>query len=202
VSAAISHSCAVQATTSATHSPPPLISTASVPEEFLCPIAAEIMDDPVVTGDGQTYERAAVEKWLINSHLSPLTGKRLDHKLLIPNVLVRRQIREFRERHCASLSRPTFGRAVRRWWLRTKIATRRWMPSAVALGQACCCCLLAVVRFASRPVARWARWAARRLGPARWISKRKARNKRQSDPPKLTPVAGIRSGTGRAHRAR
>jgi len=34
---------------------------AGVPQAFLCCITSEIMSDPVVTSDGQTYERTAIE---------------------------------------------------------------------------------------------------------------------------------------------
>ena len=30
---------------------------------FLCPITQEVMDDPVITSDGHTYERVAIEQW-------------------------------------------------------------------------------------------------------------------------------------------
>ena len=33
-------------------------------QEFLCPIFQTIMIDPVLTDDGHTYEREAIEKWL------------------------------------------------------------------------------------------------------------------------------------------
>ena len=34
----------------------------SVPDEFLCPISREVMDDPVTTSDGFTFERNAIER--------------------------------------------------------------------------------------------------------------------------------------------
>ena len=57
------------------------------------------MQDPVVTCDGQTYERAAIEQWLTKSSTSPLTGKPLPHLGLAPNVVLRGLIREFLERN-------------------------------------------------------------------------------------------------------
>merc|ERR1712137_809450 len=33
---------------------------ASLPEEFVCPITGELMEDPVVASDGQSYERSAI----------------------------------------------------------------------------------------------------------------------------------------------
>lgn len=70
-----------------------------VPISFYCPITQEIMADPVFTSDGQTYERAAIEKWLANHNTSPLTGNQLSINTLTPNVLARGMIREFLEGH-------------------------------------------------------------------------------------------------------
>lgn len=36
------------------------------PIEFICPITGEMMDDPVITRTGQTYERKAIEDWLFH----------------------------------------------------------------------------------------------------------------------------------------
>jgi len=35
-----------------------------IPDEFLCPITNDVMEDPVVASDGYTYEKAAIEEWL------------------------------------------------------------------------------------------------------------------------------------------
>ena len=48
-----------------------------------CPITLERFKDPVMlVADGHTYERAALERWLMRSDLSPATGSRLfgDHR--------------------------------------------------------------------------------------------------------------------------
>ena len=68
-------------------------SATSEPPEFLCPILREVMKDPVVTADGQTYERGAIEQWLRDHNTAPLTGQALAHKHLTPNVLLRGMIR-------------------------------------------------------------------------------------------------------------
>jgi hypothetical protein len=36
----------------------------SVPDEFLCPISREVMDDPVLASDGFTFERNAIERFV------------------------------------------------------------------------------------------------------------------------------------------
>ena len=68
-----------------------------MPDDFICPITAEIMTDPVSTLDGFTYERAAITEWLRTKDISPKTGATLESKALIPNHLVRGMIRAFNE---------------------------------------------------------------------------------------------------------
>ena len=69
-------------------SPPQL----GFPPEFICPISLDPMVDPVVTIDGQTYERSAITKWFATSTKSPLTAQPLASKLLVPNVALRNAI--------------------------------------------------------------------------------------------------------------
>lgn len=47
------------------------------------------MVDPVVTCDGHTYERVAIERWLGVSTRAPLTGLPLANKTLVPNHAMR-----------------------------------------------------------------------------------------------------------------
>ena len=65
-----------------------------LPDAFLCPLTLEPMQNPVVTCDGQTYERGAIEQWLRRSSTSPLTGQQLQHLGLAPNVVLRGLIRD------------------------------------------------------------------------------------------------------------
>ena len=53
-----------------------------------CPISGQPMKEPVVAADGHTYEKKAIARWLCSSNISPLTGKDLPHKELIPNYLL------------------------------------------------------------------------------------------------------------------
>jgi hypothetical protein len=53
----------------------------------------------------QTYERAAIERWLLSNHTSPVTGVRLPHKLLTPNFALRKVIEEYAERGIAAEAR-------------------------------------------------------------------------------------------------
>ena len=68
------------------------------PEELLCPILQCLMTDPVITEDGFTYERSAIEHWLKDHDTSPKTGKKLRNKNTIPNHIVRAQLQTYREK--------------------------------------------------------------------------------------------------------
>ena len=57
------------------------------------------MKDPVVTSDGHTYEREAIEDWLRTNDSSPITGEPLPSKAVIPNIQLRVQIGEFLDRN-------------------------------------------------------------------------------------------------------
>ena len=56
-----------------------------VPKEFICPITCDIMNDPVVAEDGNTYERADIVQWFKDHDTSPLTNVVLESKKVIPN---------------------------------------------------------------------------------------------------------------------
>jgi hypothetical protein len=62
--------------------------------DLICPITHELMEDPVVTADGHSYDRASITRWLRNSDKSPTTGLRLPHKSLVANNVLRNIIRE------------------------------------------------------------------------------------------------------------
>jgi hypothetical protein len=45
----------------------------TVPDQYLCPITCEVMNDPVIAEDGQTYEREAIATWVAGHGTSPMT---------------------------------------------------------------------------------------------------------------------------------
>ena len=53
----------------------------------------------LTAADGQTYERAAITQWLTTHDTSPLTGEQLEHKQLVPNLIVRGMCRKLVEAH-------------------------------------------------------------------------------------------------------
>lgn len=71
------------------------------PNEYMCPISADLMDDPVVVLETvQTYDRAHIERWFATGHLTdPLTGLNLSSTALAPNHELRRRIEAWKARH-------------------------------------------------------------------------------------------------------
>lgn len=71
------------------------------PTEHYCPITLQVMVDPVVALDGQTYERAAIEAWFSGSgatHMgfkSPKTGAFLEGNVLISNFALKALINDW-----------------------------------------------------------------------------------------------------------
>ena len=60
-------------------------------DEYTCPITFELPITPVIAMDGKTYERSAIEKWLIEKRMSPSTNLPMAKKL-IPATQVRNAI--------------------------------------------------------------------------------------------------------------
>ena len=55
-----------------------------------CTITHDPMVDPVITADGHTYERSAIEKWFGSGNIiSPATGASLAHQNPVPNIALR-----------------------------------------------------------------------------------------------------------------
>lgn len=51
-----------------------------------------------MTDDGHTYEKKAIKSWLGKSKTSPLTGAKLNTKVLRPNFLVKEILSAFFEK--------------------------------------------------------------------------------------------------------
>ena len=74
-------------------------------QAFFCPITTTLLRDPVVAGDGMTYEREAIEEWIERETIkgkwpvSPMTGAPLPRPLvLVPNTALRQCLEQYRER--------------------------------------------------------------------------------------------------------
>jgi hypothetical protein len=78
-----------------------------IPNEFLCPISYELMEDPVILEDGHTYERKAIEAWLRRKQTSPLSNQFLRSPTLTPNFALRSAIERWKVDGAAPAAAPT-----------------------------------------------------------------------------------------------
>ncbi|XP_063174402.1 WD repeat, SAM and U-box domain-containing protein 1 [Candoia aspera] len=69
-----------------------------IPDEFLCPITKELMKEPVIAADGYSYEKEAMENWIIKKrHSSPMTNLPLQRLVLTPNRTLKMAINRWLE---------------------------------------------------------------------------------------------------------
>jgi hypothetical protein len=64
---------------------------------FICAITHELMLDPVIDPDGNSYERRAIESWLQQNGTSPITRSPLSTNDLRPNRALKQAIDEYRQ---------------------------------------------------------------------------------------------------------
>ena len=76
----------------------------SFPNSYRCTISHDIMRDPVVDPEGNSYERSEIETWLRAHPVSPLTRTRLTIDMLKPNRALKDAINEFLATHPRALS--------------------------------------------------------------------------------------------------
>lgn len=69
------------------------------PESFLCPLTQDIMTDPVISPEGHSFERSAIESWLVTNAISPITRQPLRQADLSPNFALRHAIEEWVTTH-------------------------------------------------------------------------------------------------------
>ena len=66
------------------------------PNKHDCPLTMDRMLDPVIAGDGITYERSAIVEWFLKKRLSsPVTRRDLESDDLIPNYALKTLIRDW-----------------------------------------------------------------------------------------------------------
>eukprot|EP00942_MAST-04A_sp_MAST-4A-sp1_P005086 g5086.t1 len=65
--------------------------------DLICGITQELFEDPVVTCDGHTYSRRAIERWFrLGKDTSPNTGLALSTLNLHPSIFTRKQVLQYR----------------------------------------------------------------------------------------------------------
>ena len=69
-------------------------------DNFLkCPITTNIFFDPVIAEDGHTYERHAIQNWLLNFSLTSPTYNTPMGYVLIPNFFIRDIVNKFKSKN-------------------------------------------------------------------------------------------------------
>ena len=67
---------------------------------YLCPITHLLFCDPVLTCDGYTYEREAIQNWFNAGYSrSPHTNTELENKTLTPNRLIKEEVDDYLDKH-------------------------------------------------------------------------------------------------------
>jgi len=77
---------------------PPAV-TIEINPDFCCFITQVLFREPVVTVDGHTYEREAIEKWFETKNTAPATQLPLPSKQLAPNILIQKVIQDLIQVH-------------------------------------------------------------------------------------------------------
>ena len=54
-------------------------------QAYYCPITCELMVDPVIDPDGNSYERSAITEWLTKTGMSPITRNAMNVSDLVTN---------------------------------------------------------------------------------------------------------------------
>ncbi|KAK4837422.1 hypothetical protein QYF36_005281 [Acer negundo] len=70
----------------------------ALPNHFICPILKDVMNEPCVSADGYTYDRKAIQEWLEENDISPITNLPLPNKNLLPNYTLLSAIMEWKSK--------------------------------------------------------------------------------------------------------
>ena len=68
-----------------------------IPDEFICPITLDIMNDPVICEDGYTYEKKSILQ--LQTSISPMTRQPIDITKIIPNRALKYAIIRFNKNY-------------------------------------------------------------------------------------------------------
>ena len=64
---------------------------------LICPITKKIMEDPVITPYGTTYEKSAIIDWIKRYKTDYNTQKKLTQNMLVTNYIIKTAIKEYNE---------------------------------------------------------------------------------------------------------
>lgn len=64
---------------------------------IICPLSLDIMNDPVIDKEGNSYEKSYIDEWLKTHTTSPITKNYLDTTMLTPNRTLKNIIDEYKK---------------------------------------------------------------------------------------------------------
>ena len=64
---------------------------------FICPICQKMMEHPVITPYGTTYEESEILKWIEENNNDFITKKPLTKDMLVPNEILISTMKEYKE---------------------------------------------------------------------------------------------------------
>ena len=64
---------------------------------FICPISQKMMEHPVITPYGTTYEESEILKWIEQNSNDFITKKSLNKEMLVPNEILISTMKEYKE---------------------------------------------------------------------------------------------------------
>lgn len=67
-----------------------------IPEDFLCPLTHDIMENPLMSKHGFSFERDAIIEWVDRQGTCPLSRQPLSLSGLIQNRLLKKQIQDWK----------------------------------------------------------------------------------------------------------
>lgn len=90
-------SSATKATSTKSFAPSSGNEVAEVPKKFICPLTLDLMQDPVVSRYGQSYERSAIVQWLAKGNTAcPMTRQPLRLNGLVSHNKLRLEIDQWK----------------------------------------------------------------------------------------------------------
>jgi len=69
----------------------------SIPNAFLCPISLELMEEPVITPSGRSYDKENIIEWMTeHQNTDPMTRMIINEDDLIPNLNLKEAIEDYK----------------------------------------------------------------------------------------------------------
>jgi uncharacterized protein YegL len=78
----------------------------NIPQRYICPITFDLMTNPVIDLDGNTFEQSAIEEWLREHGTSPITRRPMTINDLRPNRAIKEGLEEYQRRSSHNLLQP------------------------------------------------------------------------------------------------